>query len=86
MSQTATTETPSFKLHEKDTGSSDVQVALLTDRINHLTQHLGANSKDHSSRRGLLQMVARRRKLLDYLKNTDESRYNNLLKGLKLRR
>jgi len=86
MSQTATTDLQSFKLHEKDTGSSDVQVVRLTDRINHLTQHLGTNSKDHSSRRGLLQMVARRRKLLDYLKDTDEPRYTSLLKGLKLRR
>jgi small subunit ribosomal protein S15 len=86
MSETATTEVKSFKLHEKDTGSADVQVVRLTDRISHLTQHLGSNQKDHSSRRGLLQMVARRRKLLDYLKDTDEARYQSLLKGLKLRR
>ncbi len=86
MSQTATTEPKSFQLHEKDTGSADVQIARLTDRINHLTQHLGANTKDHSSRRGLLQMVARRRKLLDYLKNTEEPRYTSILKALKLRR
>lgn len=86
MSQTATNEIKSFQLHEKDTGSADVQIARLTDRINHLTQHLATNSKDHSSRRGLLQMVARRRKLLDYLKVTEESRYSSLLKALKLRR
>jgi small subunit ribosomal protein S15 len=86
MSQTATTEAPSFQLHEKDTGSADVQIARLTDRISHLTKHLATNGKDHSSRRGLLQMVARRRKLLDYLKNTEEGRYTNLLKALKLRR
>ncbi|WP_009962082.1 MULTISPECIES: 30S ribosomal protein S15 [Verrucomicrobium] len=86
MSQTATNEIKSFQLHEKDTGSADVQIARLTDRINHLTQHLATNSKDHSSRRGLLQMVARRRKLLDYLKVTEEGRYASLLKALKLRR
>lgn len=86
MSQTATNEKTSFQLHEKDTGSADVQIARLTDRINHLTQHLATNAKDHSSRRGLLQMVARRRKLLDYLKVTEEGRYNSLLKALKLRR
>ena len=86
MSETATTEIPSFQLHEKDTGSADVQVVRLTERINHLTQHLGTNSKDHSSRRGLLKMVARRRKLLDYLRDTEEKRYQSLLKALKLRR
>src|SRR5213594_532781 len=56
-----------FQLHEKDTGSADVQVALLTRRIEHLTEHLKSNAKDHSSRRGLLKMVAQRRSLLDYL-------------------
>lgn len=86
MSDTATTDIKSFQLHGKDTGSADVQVVRLTDRINHLQQHLNTNSKDHSSRRGLLQMVARRRKLLDYLKETEEPRYSSLLKALKLRR
>lgn len=86
MSEIATTEPKSFQLHEKDTGSSDVQIVRLTNRINHLNEHLQTNSKDHSSRRGLLQMVARRRKLLDYLKRTDEPRYSSLLKALKLRR
>ncbi|TLD72236.1 30S ribosomal protein S15 [Phragmitibacter flavus] len=86
MSENATTEPQSFQLHEKDTGSADVQVARLTARITHLTKHLSTNDKDNSSRRGLLRMVARRRKLLDYLKNTEESRYQSLLKGLKLRR
>lgn len=86
MSEIAITEPTSFQLHAKDTGSADVQVARLTDRINHLTKHLSSNAKDHSSRRGLLQMVARRRKLLDYLKDTEEGRYQNLIKGLKLRR
>ena len=60
-----------FKTHAKDTGSADVQIALLTERINHLTEHLQTNKKDHSSRRGLLMMVSQRRRLLDYLHNTD---------------
>lgn len=75
-----------FKLHEKDTGSADVQIALLTERINHLTEHLQTNKKDHSSRRGLLIMVSQRRKLLDYLHNTDTSRYQTITKKLKLRK
>ncbi len=73
-------------MHEKDTGSSDVQVALLTQHINHLTTHLQSNVKDHSSRRGLIRMVNNRRRLLDYLQKTDESRYQSLLKRLKLRK
>jgi small subunit ribosomal protein S15 len=75
----------SFKLHEKDTGSADVQIALLTQRINHLTEHLQGNKKDHSSRRGLLMMVGQRRRLLDYLHNTDVERYAAITKKLKLR-
>ena len=75
-----------FRLHERDTGSADVQIALLTERINQLTEHLQANKKDHSSRRGLLMMVGQRRKLLDYLHNTDVSRYQSITKKLKLRR
>ena len=75
-----------FKLHEKDTGSADVQIALLTQRINHLTEHLQKNIKDHSSRRGLLVMVGQRRRLLDYLHNTDVSRYTAVTKKLKLRK
>ncbi|MBN8420380.1 MAG: 30S ribosomal protein S15 [Verrucomicrobia bacterium] len=86
MSEATTTDSTSFKIHEKDTGSADVQVSLLTKRINDLTQHLAAHQKDHSTRRGLLQMVARRRKLLDYLKVTANERYQKLLKGLSLRR
>ena len=82
----ATTSPQTFQLHDKDTGSSDVQVAILTERINHLTEHLTAHSKDHSTRRGLLKMVARRRKLLDYLKVTSNERYLKLLKSLNLRR
>ncbi len=75
-----------FQLHEKDTGSADVQVALLTGRINHLTGHLKTHAKDHSSRRGLLIMVSRRRSLLDYLKRSSEDRYKKLLGELNLRR
>ena len=82
-SKTKTIE--SFKLHEKDTGSADVQIALLTERINHLTGHLQTNKKDHSSRRGLLMMVGQRRRLLDYLHNTDVDRYQQITKKLKLR-
>jgi len=82
--KTKTIET--FKLHAKDTGSADVQVALLTERINHLTEHLQTNKKDHSSRRGLLMMVSQRRRLLDYLQTTDLSRYQTVTKKLKLRR
>jgi len=74
-----------FKLHEKDTGSADVQIALLTERINHLTGHLQTNKLDHSSRRGLLMMVGQRRRLLDYLHDTDISRYQAITKKLKLR-
>ena len=76
----------SFKLHTKDTGSADVQIALLTERINHLTEHLQTNKKDHSSRRGLLLMVSQRRRLLDYLADTDVSRYQTVTKKLKLRK
>ena len=74
-----------FRLHAQDTGSADVQVALLTQRINHLTEHLQGNKKDHSSRRGLLMMVGQRRRLLEYLQNTDLNRYQAVTKKLKLR-
>ena len=74
-----------FKTHEKDTGSADVQIALLTERINHLTGHLQTNKKDHSSRRGLLIMVGQRRRLLNYLQTTDVNRYKAVTKKLKLR-
>ncbi len=75
-----------FKLHERDTGSADVQIALLTQRINHLTEHLQKNKKDHSSRRGLLMMVGQRRRLLDYLQTIDVDRYQSVTKKLKLRK
>jgi small subunit ribosomal protein S15 len=86
MSQVVYQDPKSFQLHDKDTGSSDVQIVRLTDRINFLTDHFAKNSKDHSGRRGLLKMVARRRKLLDYLKRTSEERYKKLIAELKLRR
>ncbi len=75
-----------YRIHERDTGSADVQIALLTQRINHLTEHLQKNLKDHSSRRGLLMMVSQRRRLLDYLHDTDASRYQALTRKLKLRK
>ena len=75
-----------YKLHERDTGSADVQIALLTQRINHLNEHLQTNKKDHSSRRGLLMMVSQRRRLLDYLQTIDVARYQAVTKKLKLRK
>ena len=75
-----------YKVHETDTGSADYQIALLTKRIKHLTEHLGTHKKDASSRRGLLKLVAQRRKLLDYLKGVSEERYQKLIQGLGLRR
>ena len=75
-----------YKTHEKDTGSSDVQIALLTARINDLTEHLRTHRKDFHSRRGLLQMASRRRKLLDYVKSEDLAKYNYLLQKLSLRK
>ena len=75
----------SFRVHDKDTGSADVQIAILTERINKLTEHLQKNMKDHSSRRGLLMMVGQRRRLLDYLHETDTPRYQAVTKKLKLR-
>jgi small subunit ribosomal protein S15 len=74
------------RLHETDTGSPEVQVALLTERINHLTEHLKVHSKDHHSRRGLLMLVGRRRRLLDYLRRNDVERYRALIAKLGLRR
>ena len=75
-----------FQIHDKDTGSADVQIALLTQRINQLTEHLKSHAKDHSSRRGLLMMVAKRRSLLDYLKDTAVDRYKTVLEKLNLRK
>jgi len=75
-----------YQRHERDTGSSDVQVAVLTKRIEKLTEHLKANKKDHSSRHGLIKMVSARRRLLDYLKEGDVERYKSLIKDLGIRR
>ena len=75
-----------LRLHAKDTGSADVQIALLTKRILSLTEHLKTNAKDHSSRRGLLKLVATRRSLLDYLKATASKRYTTVLEKLDLRK
>jgi small subunit ribosomal protein S15 len=75
-----------YALHERDTGSVEVQVALLSQRIKSLTDHLQAHGKDHSSRRGLIMMVSRRRRLLDYLADVDEGRYRKLIERLGLRR
>jgi len=75
-----------FRLHETDTGSPEVQVALLTKRIELLTAHFKTHAKDHLSRRGLLQLVGRRRRLLDYLRGVDYARYRGLIERLGLRR
>jgi len=75
-----------YQLHEGDTGSAPYQVALLTQRIHHLTDHLIIHKKDFSSRRGLLKLVSQRRKLLDYIKANSEERYQEVIKGLGLRR
>lgn len=75
-----------FRTHEKDTGSPEVQVAILTARITHLTGHLQTHAKDHHSRRGLLMMVGQRRRLLNYLKKTDVKRYRSLIERLGIRR
>jgi small subunit ribosomal protein S15 len=84
MSQTDSLN--ALRLNPKDTGSADVQIATLTTRINQLSEHLKGHVKDHSSRRGLLKMVARRRRLLDYLKRTANERYSNVVKTLGLRK
>lgn len=75
-----------YKLHDKDTGSAEVQVALLSSRIKELTEHLKMHSKDHSSRRGLIMMVNKRRKLLNYVQKKDEGRYKELIGKLGLRK
>ena len=76
----------SYNTHDGDTGSPEVQVALLSERINYLTEHFKAHAKDHHSRRGLLMLVGRRRRLLDYLKMKDAQRYADLIKRLNIRK
>ncbi|HHV98680.1 MAG TPA: 30S ribosomal protein S15 [Clostridiaceae bacterium] len=75
-----------YKLHENDTGSPEVQIAILTERINHLNEHLQTHKKDHHSRRGLLKMVGQRRGLLNYLEKTDIDRYRAIISKLNLRK
>ena len=75
-----------FDLDENDTGSPEIQIALLSERINHLTEHLKVHKKDHHSRRGLLMLVGRRRRLLDYVKDNDVERYREVIAHLGLRR
>ena len=75
-----------YRLHDDDVGSTPVQVALLTERINHLRDHFDEHKQDHHSRRGLLKMVGRRRRLLDYLRKTDIEQYRQLIADLGLRR
>jgi len=81
-----TTIITDYKLHEKDTGSSEVQIALLTKRVTYLTEHFKTHSKDHHSRLGLLKLVSKRRKLLDHLKKEDVSRYQSIILKLGIRR
>ncbi|MCI0403666.1 MAG: 30S ribosomal protein S15 [Acidobacteria bacterium] len=75
-----------YRLHGTDTGSPEVQIAILSERINHLTGHFKTHDKDHASRRGLIKMVSRRRRLLDYLKNNDPERYKGIVEKLGLRK
>lgn len=75
-----------YRVHDSDTGSPEVQVAILTERINYLTEHLKTHKRDHHSRRGLLKMVGRRRALLDYLKETEIERYRAIVERLGLRK
>jgi small subunit ribosomal protein S15 len=75
-----------YKTHAADTGSPEVQVAILSERINYLTEHFKTHAKDHHSRRGLLMLVGKRRRLLDYLKGTDAQRYSDLIKRLNIRK
>ena len=88
MSPSTTTQPAiqQFRLHDTDTGSPQVQIALLTERINHLASHFQTHKKDFTSRQGLLKMVSRRRRLLEYLKRYDEQAYRNLLDALHLRK
>jgi len=75
-----------FKIHDKDTGSPEVQIAILSERIGYLTEHFRIHTKDHHSRRGLLKLVGQRRKLLDYLKTSNRERYDNIISRLGIRK
>jgi len=86
LKETKETIVSDYRTHDSDTGSSNVQIALLTQRINELTEHFKIHKKDNHSRRGLLKMVSRRRKLLDYLKSQDINQYHDIIQKLGLRR
>ena len=86
MAESKPTIIEQYRIHETDTGSSDVQIALLTNRINYLTEHLKVHKKDHHSRRGLLMMVGHRRRLLNYIKGKDIEHYRAIIKKLGIRR
>ncbi len=86
MSQAKSEIIQNFRMHDTDTGSTDVQVALLTQRINELTGHFKTHTKDHHSRRGLLKMVGQRRRLLDYMKRRDAERYRQVIERLGIRK
>jgi small subunit ribosomal protein S15 len=86
VADVTTTIIQQHRLHDKDTGSPQVQIALLTERINHLSSHFETHRKDFNSRQGLLRMVGRRRRLLEYLKRHDEGAYRKLLDALNLRK
>lgn len=86
MGQTKSDIVQEYRVHEKDTGSADVQIALLTGQITHLTEHLKTHQKDFSARRGLLMMVGQRRRLLAYLRTRDLGRYRHMVKKLGLRK
>ncbi len=75
-----------YRIHDKDTGSPEVQIAILSERIGYLTEHFRIHTKDHHSRRGLLKLVGQRRKLLDYLKTTNRERYDNIISRLGIRK
>jgi small subunit ribosomal protein S15 len=75
-----------YKVHENDTGSPEVQIAILSTRITYLTEHFKTHQKDHHSRRGLLKLVSQRRKLLDYLKKSDKERYEKVIERLEIRK
>lgn len=75
-----------YKIHDSDTGSPEVQIAILSTRINYLTEHFKTHKKDHHSRRGLLKLVSQRRKLLDYLKQSDKERYERIIQRLEIRK
>ena len=86
MHQDKATIIQEFRIHETDTGSTDVQIALLTQRINELTGHFKTHTKDHHSRRGLLKLVGQRRRLLDYMKRRDAERYRQVIERLGIRK